>query len=192
MVSDRSWKPPKGATCSNNTHIYTVFSGPAWGAWGGPNGKRTKNRATGTKHITQRGPFWSAFMEKKWYFRLKMLCVDIENCASCIGGEHIFPKNMKKRPESEKRSREGLDGKLNVYMRGLGAAEKRICWKSACLTTLFATVTPEPPSSRAARGGGRLVWRFWEVWRVWNLAHRIYTPRGQRPRRIFHQIFSRC
>ena len=34
---------------------------------------------------------------------------------------------------------------------------------------------PDPPPRR-------LVWRFWEVWRV--LVRSLYTPRGQRPRRI--------
>ena len=32
---------------------------------------------------------------KKWYFWLKMLCGYIQNCASYVGGEHIFRKFMK-------------------------------------------------------------------------------------------------
>ena len=92
-MSDTSLKSPKEATCNNNTHIYDVFWGPAWGAWGGPSGKRNKNRATGPKHITKRGPFWPELMSKKWYVWIKMLRVDIENCASCIGGS-TFSKTI--------------------------------------------------------------------------------------------------
>ena len=44
-----------------------------------------------------------------------------------MGREHIFRKTMKKRPDGEKCIQESLDGEFDVYMFGLGGAEKRKC-----------------------------------------------------------------
>ena len=96
MVSDASLKSPKEATCSIHPHICEGFWGPAWGAWSGKKGKRANDRAMGPNRMTKTASIWVESMSEKWDLSLKMLCVDIQNCASCLDGEHIFRKFMKK------------------------------------------------------------------------------------------------
>ena len=75
---------------------------------------------------------------KKWDFSSKMLHVDIQNCASCLGGNRIFRKFAKQKLlDSEKWSRKTLDGKCDGYMRGLDGAEKRKCWFFIGFTNTF-------------------------------------------------------
>ena len=95
-MSDTWFKSSKEATCSNNTHICEDFWRPAWGAWSGGKGNGANDWAIIPKTITQTSSIWAASTTKKWDFSLKNLCVYIQNCASCVGGEHIFIKKVKK------------------------------------------------------------------------------------------------
>ena len=59
------------------------------------------------------GSIWVVSRCKKLDFSLKMLYADLENCASCVGGEHILIKKggndrRKMKSESEKRSMASL------------------------------------------------------------------------------------
>ena len=60
--------PQEGGPCTNNTHISDVFWSRAWGAWGWPKRKRSKNRAMWPTYITKSGPFWMVSTSKNWYF----------------------------------------------------------------------------------------------------------------------------
>ena len=58
----------------------------------------------------------------------KMPCSYIKNCASCVGGQHIFRKVMKKsRQKIKNGAKKRLDGKYDGCMRGLDGAERRKC-----------------------------------------------------------------
>ena len=50
----------------------------------------------GLKNITKTSSNWAVSTSKKWDFSLKMRLADLQNCASCVGGEHIFRKFVKK------------------------------------------------------------------------------------------------
>ena len=118
MMSDTWFKSSKEATCSNNTHICEDFWRPAWGAWSGGKGNGANDWAIIPKTITQTSSIWAASTTKKWDFSLKNLCVYIQNCGSCVGGEHIFIKNVKKRwPENENWVRKTFNGKFDAYKK---------------------------------------------------------------------------
>ena len=68
------------------------------------------------------------------------------NNALCLYLKICFPRRREayfqkihenKWSESEKWSRNTLDGKCDGYMRGLDGAEKRKCWFFICFTTTF-------------------------------------------------------
>ena len=66
-------------------------------------------------------------VQKVMFFNKNALCLYLELCFLCRRGLHFQKIHEKKWSESEKWSRKTLDGKCDVYLRGLGGAEKRKC-----------------------------------------------------------------
>ena len=91
-------------------------------------GERSERQGDQTENHHQNRLYLRLFDVEKGIFLIKnALWLYSELCFLCRRGGHFQKKYGKKLSESEKWSREALDGKCDGYMWGLGGAEKRKC-----------------------------------------------------------------
>ena len=91
-------------------------------------GERSERQSDRAEKHDQHRLYLSRFdVERMRFFIKNALCGHSELCFLCGRGAHFQKHHEKKWSESEKWSREALDGKCDGYMWGLGGAEKRKC-----------------------------------------------------------------
>ena len=96
------------------------------GGMEGINGESSERQSDKTENHHQHRLYLGCFDVEKVRFVFKnALCLYSELWFLCRRGGHFQKKYENQLSESEKWSREALDGKCDGYMWGLGGAEKR-------------------------------------------------------------------
>ena len=123
--SSRPRKPPVAII-----HIFARIFEVQLGGHG--RDKRGKERTT-ERWGWKSSPTWARFGwfrgAKSEIFIKNPLGLSLKLWFLCGRGAHSYKKGGKRRPENENWVRKAFDGEFDAYMRRLGGAKKRKCWK---------------------------------------------------------------